>query len=326
MPSNFSTDGALRVNDPVITTVVQGYSNSEGIAGFVAPTVSVPTRAGKVIRFGKENFAVMDLRRSPGANIKRIGANFDTASYLIRQHAIGSEVPREVYEEASNGAARIDLRTQAAIRTAAILQQSWEADVVDQAYNAAAYEPGNLIAVGGPVTDYDNLIQDAQEQIRKQIGRYANSAIVGSDVIRGIKRSDVYRDRIKYTSSASLNLDMVAAWWDLTRGVKAGIRQKLDPSTGLLTDMVPPGSILLFYNPEGAVNDGFMAAEQSAQAEAAFAYTYSLEGYPVAEQERFDQDNKCYVTDLIAEQSVQLVGMGETGKVGAAVLITGITV
>ena len=325
MPNTFSSDAQLRVNDPVITTIIQGYSNSEAIAGFIAPVVTVNTRAGKVIKFGKENFAVMDLRRAPGGNIKRVTPNFDVDSFFIRQHAIGSEVPREVYEEAVNGAARIDLRSLAAIRTAATLQQSWEADVIDTVYNSAAYETPNLISVAGAVTDYDNLIADAQELIRKQIGRYANSAIIGSDVYRFVKRNAVYRDRIKYTSSASVNLDMISAWWGLDRGVRAATRQKLDVTTGTLTDMVPSGSILLFYNPEGAISDGFMAAEQSDKAQAAFAYTYQLEGYPIAEAERFDEDRKVFVTDLIAEQSIQLVGLGETGKVGAGVLITGIT-
>ena len=323
MASSFSTDFELRVNDPVITSVVQGYSNSEGIAGFVAPIVNVQTRAGKVITFGKEHFAVMDLGRSPGGRIKRIGPSFGVSNYYIRQYAVGSEVPREVYEEAMSNAARIDLRTQAALRTAATLEQAWESQVVAKCWDASAYETSNVIAVGGPVTDFDSLIQDAQELIRAQIGRYANSAIIGSGVSRAIRRSATYRDRIKYTSAGSINTDMISGWWDLSRGVKVAKRQKL--VDGMLVDMVNPNSILLFYNPENATSDGFMPAAQSSASDAAFAYTYQLEGYPMAEQERFDEDNKTYVTDLIAEQDINLVGMGVNGKVGAAVLITGIT-
>lgn len=325
MADNSSNFRALRVSDDVITSVIQGYANSEAIAGFLAPTVPVQTRAGKVIRFGKENFAVMDLQRQPGGRIQRIGPSFGESSYFIRQHAIGSEVPREVYEEAMNGAAQIDLRSQAAIRTAATLLQSWEASVISKVYDATQYEVANVVNIAGAVADYDNLIADAQELIRKQIGRYANSAVIGSNVNRFLKRNAGYRDRIKYTSSGSVNLDMVASWWDLGRGVKAGLRQKLDNATGNLVDMVPADSILLFFNPEGAVNDGFLPSTQADAAEAAFAYTYQLDGYPIAEAERFDEENKCYVTDLIAEQDIQLVGMGENGKVGAAVLITGIT-
>lgn len=324
MVDNFSTDKGLRVNDPVITSVVQGYSNSEGIASFIAPAVPVDTRSGQIIRFGKEHFAVMNLNRAPGTSIKRVGPGFTVDSYTIKQHAIGSEVPREVYEEASNGDARIDLRAQAALRASALLAQSWESQVVAKVYNVAAYEAGNVIAAAGSVSDMDDLIASAQEQIRSQIGRYANSAVIGADTRRLLRKSATYRDRIKYTSSASVSMDMIGAWWDLSRGVKAGVRQQLNDAGGL-ENMVPAGSILLFYNPEGTETDTFLPAEQASAAEAAFAYTYTLRGYPIAEAERFDPDNKTYVTDLIAEQDINLVGMGATGKVGAAVLITGIT-
>lgn len=325
MPNQFSTSAQLRVNDPVITQIIHGYTPSEGIAGFIAPTVNVDVRAGKTIQFGKEGFAVMDLARAPGTPIKRVTPNFDVKSFYIEQHAVGAEVTREQYEEAANGEAKLDLRMQAALRAAAALEQSWESRVIQQVYNASAFETNCQIAVGGAVADYDNLIQDAQEAIRSQIGRYANSAVIGSDVYRFIRRSPVYRDRVKYTSSSSINQDMISTWWDLDRGVRVAKRQRLNPTTGLLEDMVPAGSILLFYNPEGASNDGFLPAKEADRAEAALAYTYQLNGYPIAEPERFDEDRKVYVTDLIAEQSVQVVGLGATGKVGAGALITGIT-
>lgn len=323
MVSNFSTGQELRINDPVITNLIHGYSNSAGIAGFIAPIVNTDVRAGKVIKFGKESFAVMDLARAPGSNIQRVGAQFDVEAFFLEQHAIGSEVAREVYEEAVNGAARIDLRSQAAMRAAALLEQSWEARVVEKVYATAAYETANVVAVNGAVVDYDTLIQDAQELVRAQIGRYANSAVIASDVYRFVRRNAAYRDRIKYTSAASVNSEMISTWWDLSRGVRTAMRQKLSP-TGALVDMVPSGSILLFYNPEDAESDGFTASAQSDSSQAAFAYTYQLSGYPIAEEERFDSDRKVFVTDLIAEQSIQLVGLGNTGKCGAAVLLTGI--
>ena len=76
MPSQFSSLGTLRVNDPVITNIVHSYANAEGIAGFIAPTVPVPVRAGKIIKFGKEAFSVLDLSRAPGTNLKRITPAF----------------------------------------------------------------------------------------------------------------------------------------------------------------------------------------------------------------------------------------------------------
>jgi len=325
MPSQFSSLGTLRVNDPVITNIVHSYANAEGIAGFIAPTVPVPVRAGKIIKFGKEAFSVLDLSRAPGTNLKRITPAFGVDTFYLEQHAIGAEVTREAYEEAENGQARIDLRSMAAMRAAALLQQSWEARVIDKVYDPTLYETNCVVSVGGPVVDYDILIQDAQEIIRGQVGRYANSAIIGSDVYRFIRRNPIYRDRVKYTSASSINSDMISSWWDLKRGVRSALRQKLDVTTGALTSMVPTGSILLFYNPEGSGNEGFIPDPAADPNTASFAYTYQLDGYPIAEEERFDEDRKVFVTDLIVEQNIVPVGMGVTGKIGAGVLIQGIT-
>lgn len=326
MVSSYSSSSAQRVNDPVITNLVHGYSNSEGIAAFIAPVVNVSVRAGKVVTFGKENFAVMDLARAPGGNVKRLGATYETRTFYLEQHAIGASVPREAYEEALNGETKINLRTLAALRAAQTLEQSWEARVIDKVYDTAAYETANVVAAGGAVTNYDNLIQDAQELVRAQVGRYANSAILAPDVYRAVKRNAVYTDRVKYTSADSVNLGMISSWWDLPRGVKVGMRQKIN-AAGALVDMIPAGTILLFYNPESDddAGMGFLPSAQSDIAKPAFAYTYLLDGYPMAEEERFDEDRKTFVTDIIAEQSINLVGLGATGKVGAGALITGIT-
>lgn len=53
--------------DPILTTLSQGYMLPENsISNFIAPVVETPTRAGKVLRFGKEAFAVGDFRRAYG--------------------------------------------------------------------------------------------------------------------------------------------------------------------------------------------------------------------------------------------------------------------
>ncbi len=324
MTNIYSNFGQMRVADPVLTQVIHGYGNAQMISDFIAPVVNVPTRAGLVMRFGKENFAVTETGRAPTSKIKRVSATFSSDAYNIEQNALGAEVPIEHYEEALNGAARLNLRTLSALRAAEQLQQSWEAKVISQVYDATKYETTNVINAAGAVTDFDALIQDAQEVIRGQIGRYANSAIISSNVARYLKRNAGYRDRIKYTSSGSINTELVANWWDLGRGVRTAMRQKLNPD-GTLTDMVPAGTILLFYNPEGAVGNGFLPVPGSDRATPAFAYTYNLEGYPVAEAERYDPETRTFLTDIILEQSIQLVGLGATGKVGAGVLITGIT-
>lgn len=325
MAGNFSTAADLRISDPVATTIVHGYANAAAIAPFLAPVVSVSTRAGFTVKFTKENFAVLDLSRAPKTDIKRISANFDKEPYAIQQHAVGAEVPREVYEEALNGPARVNLRAASLKRASVALEQHWENRVIQTIYNASNFEAANVLTIGGAVSSYDALIQDGAEAIRAQVGVYPNSAVISPDVYRYIRANAEYKDRIKYTSQATVNEEAIASWWDLTRGVRVARRQKLNTATNALESMVPNGTILLFYNPEGGIGQGFTPTNEADAAVPAMAYTYTLDGYPVAEEERYDYDKKTFVTDIMAEQTIQTVGLGATGKCGAGLLIQAIT-
>ena len=116
---------------------------------------------------------------------------------------------------------------------------------------------------------------------------------------------------------------MLAQWLDLPRGIKIASRVYLDPTTGQLKDFMSD-SMLLFYNPEGGIGQGFAPVDGANRAVPAFGYTYSLQGYPIATPERYDDDTRSFVTDVIFEQSLQLTGLGATGKVGAGYLFTSV--
>lgn len=323
-PVNAAAGSALRINDPVITQIIQGYVQADGIAPFIAPVIPVSTRSGKVITFGKEQFAVLNLSRGPGGNIQRLSTAFGTRSFYLQQDAIGAEVPEEQYQEARGGAGRLDLRKFAVSRAMSAASQSWEARVIAAITDPSQYETTNTAALTGtskfsdPDSDPERLVQEWQDIIRSQVGVYANSAVMGPAVFRALKRHPIFRDRIKYTSAGSVNLDMIASWFDLPRGIKLAKRVKLG-NDGSLADMFG-NQFLLFYSPEGGIGTGFQPLSYSDQATPAFAYTYSLNGYPIGGVERFDEDRRVYITDVITEQSLQLVGQGVAGKVGAAFL------
>lgn len=322
-----------RVVDPVLTTVVHGYKQAGSIAGFVAPIVPVSLRAGTIVKFGKENFAVRETRRAPGGNIARVSVNYGSEKYSLNQHAAAAEVPREWYEEAKNGEARVDLRRKAAFTAAQTVQQSWEAEVIDAITNASVYESGNVFALAGSdqfsnaASDPEAVFQTACSAIRKQVGLYPNRAVIDDATYNVLRRHPIFRDRIKYTSAGSVSLKMLAEWLELDE-IRVAKRLKLD-ATGNLTDMFPRGTIWLGYSPAGTMTDmidGLVPADESNISEPSAFYTYQLEGYPIAEEERFDEDRKVYVTDLIAEQAIQATGLGNTGKVGAAALLTNVIV
>lgn len=328
----------LRVNDPVITQVVHGYVQADSIADFVAPVVPVDVRAGKIIKFGKEQFVVTDTRRAPGSLIQRVGSTYAYENFILQQHAVSGTVTEEEYQEAINGEARVDLRANAALRAANAIAQDWEAEVIERITNANAYETSNKAVLAGtaqfsdPGSDPEKTVQAWKEAVRAQVGVYPNSAVISSDVFNALKFHPVFRDRVKYTSQASINLEMLATWLDLPGGIKVAQRVKVDPATNTLVDMMPAGTMVLFYkNSLGLVeaNSGrpgtiFTPANGADRAMPSFAYTYQLRGYPVATKERFNEDHRVYLTDIIAEQQIVLTGLGNTGLVGAGFLATSV--
>ena len=327
MANTTSSLASLRVNDPVITQILHGYANGETVAPFIAPAVSVQTRAGKVIKHGKEQFAVIDLARAPGGNIQRLSNGFETSSFYLEQYAIGAEVAEEVYQEALNGEAKIDLRANAAKRAADAITQAWEAKVIEMITDTGSYETSCQAALTGTDrfddadSDPEQLVAEWKEAVRDQVGVYPNSMLIDAHTFRALKLHPIFKDRVKYTSSSSITAEMLASWFDLSRGVRVSTRKKLG-ADGSLVDMLPKGTVVLFYSPEGEMGEGLTPMAYADAAKPAFAYTYTLDGYPTGGEERFDDNRRVYVTDVIAEQSIQLVGLGETGKCGSGFLAT----
>ena len=71
-----NTAGA-RVIDPILSTVAQGYQNAEFIGMNLFPYVPVGQRGGKIITFGKEDFALYATGRAPGANTTELWLAYD---------------------------------------------------------------------------------------------------------------------------------------------------------------------------------------------------------------------------------------------------------
>jgi hypothetical protein len=186
------------VIDPILTQIAQGYKNSEGVATFFAPAVSMSVRAGRTLVFGKEGFAAQSFLRAPGTNITKISNEFGTRSFSLRQEAISWQITEEVAAEAKNGAAAIDLRAYAAKDAANRLSQSWEIQVAEKVQDITQYESGNVLDLatynGGadqfnsPTSDVEVLIDEMREQVRSQIGIYPNKMVISPDAFNALKR------------------------------------------------------------------------------------------------------------------------------------------
>jgi len=315
----------VRVIDPILTQIAQGYKNSEGVATFFAPAVSMSVRAGRTLVFGKEGFAAQNFLRAPGTNIQKISNEFGTRSFSLRQEAISWQIAEEVAAEAKNGAAAIDLRAYAAKDAANRLMQSWEVQVSEKVQDITQYESGNVLNLatynGGadqfnsPTSDVEVLIDEMREQVRSQIGIYPNKMVISPDAFNALKRNKRIRDFMQ--RGVLVNEKTLAEIFGIDE-IRVARRLKLNQDTNALENIYDNVAIL-FYHPSQST-DGFMPALDANYGNPAFAYTYTLSGYPISTPERFSVDRRVFEGDILVERSFELVGMGETGRVGAGAI------
>lgn len=319
----------VRVIDPILTQLAQGYKNAEGVATFFGPAVSMNTRAGRTLVFGKEAFAAQNFLRAPGSNIQKIQNEFGTRSFSLRQEAISWEIAEEIAAEAKNGAAQIDLRQYAAKDAANRLMQSWEITVATAVTTSASYETSCRFdlatrASGADqfnqaTSDVEVLIDEAKEAVRAQIGTYPNKMVISPDAFNALKRNKRIRDFMQ--RGILVNESTLANIFGLDE-IRVARRLKLNQSTGALENIYNNVAVL-FYQPSGAT-DGFAPALDANYGNPAFGYTYTLAGYPIATPERFNIERRVFTGDILVERSFELVGMGENGLVGAGAIMTNV--
>jgi len=339
--------------DPILTTLAQGYMLPEtNIANFIAPVVDTPTRAGRTLRFGKEAFAISDYRRAYGTNIPAIQSRFDSDPYALEQEVIAWELPEEVIENAGEGPAQVDLRaieTRNAmsrlmnayeVAVASAVQGTNSAEVITE-YEAAsgsylglgygtwgkystdadaatiARGPANWAgATANPITD----VLTWKRAVANQIGIRPNSMVMGSAVFDKLLTSEAILDRIQFTTADSIDVDVLARYFGLERGIRVAEGRKLDETTGNLLPVFPENAVVLFYSPLGA-SDSVMPAGGASAATPAFAYTYQLTGTPAVRPEYYIRERRVVRAEITVERAINMTGLGGTGLIGSAFYI-----
>lgn len=269
---------------------------------------------------------------------------YEAATFYLEQHAYAATVSFEDYEEAEAGDFGIDLKSVAVNQVMETISNSVEVETIDMVVNPANYETGlSISAVGAQKftdsgSDPEAFIRSLKELVRGQIGVYPNSMVISTDVYNTLTLHPTFRERVKHTTVDSVDLDLLAVWFGLPRGIKVAQRLKLDETTGNLVDIFPNETLILFYNPQsgsgslGASNGSesnmpqFKPAYGINKETAAFSYTYVLSGTPSVGQERVDLDYRIFVNDVVLEAKPLLVSIGENNLSTAGVLVDSLLV
>lgn len=292
---------ATRVVDPILTTVVQGYVQPEFVGNALFPPVPVSSRAGKVIEFGKEDFALFDTRRAPGGATKRRNINYGDRNYSLYQDRLEGELPREHLEESAG--LGFNLQTETAESTMRSIQLRLEYDQAAIATNAANYDNAHKMILSGtskwsdPNSDPAGDIRSWKQSIRGTIGTYGNTLLLGARVFDTFVEHEQTKDKIKHTSSASITADAIAAMFNLDKVVVAS-PLILNNETGQLVDIWGDVAIL-----------AYVPQRVQSRRQPSYGYTYTLQGYPMVERPYYDDNHASYYFPVTAERSPELVGM-----------------
>lgn len=314
-------------SDPVLTSVAQDYVVPDNRIGlFIAPLVEVKSRAGRILRFGKDRFAVQDGRRAYGDAVKRVRSGWDTDQYSLDQICLGYEIALEELQEAGMSgclsALEIDIRTRELDVVMTQVLNSHELKVAEIVRNIGNYQAGlgfsTATAAGwspwSTVTaePVANVITAART-VNRNIAVKPNSMVLGARVFDELQTNPDILARLFYNTTDAVSESYLGSWFGMKRGVKVAETVVIDPNSGINTYAFPENAVLLFYNPLD-YNSTIVPADGSKRGQLSSFWTYALEGTPFVSEEDVNRDRKVVYADVTFEYAVQSTTQGAGGK------------
>ena len=284
------TLSGARVIDPVLSTIAQGYKNSEMVASALFPSVPVPFRGGKIITFGKEDFMLYGTQRAPGENTKRVQFGYASGSYALTDYGLEGSVAIETLQEGQLPG--IDHAAMAVRKVSNIMALRLEKQAADIARTAASYAAANKVTLSGTAQWSDftgtsqpiQVIETAKEAVRAATGKRPNTVVMGAAVMAKLRQHPIVVDRMKYTGRDIATAEILAALFGVSRVIVGDAIYSNDAGTAF-TD-VWGKDVVVAYTELGSIAD--MGAPS-------YGYTYTLQGYPLAEESYFDRNTKSWI-------------------------------
>lgn len=292
------------VIDPILSTHARGYRNADFVAQVLFPRVTIPNRSMRVIKFGKEAFRMLNTKRAPGADKRRVQYGYASDAVSLTQDALEGVVPFEHQEEAA-GVPGIDLAEGAVNMVMDVIDLGLEYDCATMARNAANYDANHKLALAGAAKWSDGTsdpaadITGANEAIRGSIGRYGNTLTLGPKVFNALCRHPKVKDQFKYTSKESITAEMLAAFFNLKKvvvGTAVYLPETADDSV-LASDIWGLDAILAYVPQAG---DTYQVPS--------FGYTYELKGFPSVEVPYAERNNDSWIYPIKAERRAYITG------------------
>ncbi len=211
----------LRMVDPVLTTIAQGYNNASMVARFLFPHVKVSKLKGKIPVFGKEAFIIRQTERAIRANSNRIPpSDLQLVEFQTKERDVEIAIDYLEEEESPNYLKYEERITKELMD---ILQLGKEKEAADLALDPNNYATG-LKTIIDATTAFDDdtlasdpidIIRDGAMAVRNKIARYPNTMIIGDATYQALMKHSKIQNRIKYAGISSVTSKVLAELTDI---------------------------------------------------------------------------------------------------------------
>lgn len=200
-----------RIVDPVLTNLARGYTNSSHVGINLAPVVMVNKEGGKIPQFSKDSFKIYNTERAIRATSNRINPEDKSSlDFVLTEHDL--EFPID-YREAEEDVFNIRQHATKVVTDGVSLRL--EKLIADTAQNTSTYSSGNKVTLSSsdkfdePTSSPVDIFETAKEAVRSKIAAFPNTVIFGAKAFAKLKEHPKIIDRIEYTSSAVVTVDLL---------------------------------------------------------------------------------------------------------------------
>lgn len=282
------TPGQARVVDPILSAVARGYRSAKAaIANVLFPIVPVGQRAGRIIVFGTDDFRLVNTKRAPGANTKRVQYGYGSEPFALVDHRLEGSVPVELQEEAA-AVPGIDLAAGAVRQVQNVMALERENEAAKLARDASKYDAANKETLSGtsqwsnPASDPFTDIMDGKEVIRAKTGEKPNVLTLGPKVLTALRTHPKVLDRLSTASDRPpATLQQLQALFELQQVVEG---DAVYHDGTQFQDVWGKDAILAFTTP----------ASMQEMGAPNYGYTYQLSSRPIVEEGYFDNNTNTW--------------------------------
>lgn len=265
----------IRIVDPVLTQIAQGFSGNQLNGTELFPLVEVVKEAGKIPSFTPESFKLRKTKRGLGADSNRIVPDDrDSIDVTLSEHDL--EYPVDYRESMEDD---LDAEAYATEVATEGVRLSMEYEIATLAQDLDSYPSGHKITLTGTDkwSDYENSlpiddVELGKDTIRSKIGRRPNVLHLGYDSLTVVRRHPQLTDLFKYVSKGILNMEQIKEAFQIEK-IIIGESIYWDPVNEVFVDLWADNAILAYV----ASSD-----KRRSVREPSFAYTLRKKGFPRA--------------------------------------------